>query len=427
MTIPRKRSLLVVGILVLLLLVLVRPSDEGVPYNDYFSALNDELRANGPARPVLVLDLDRLDSNLEVLQRHIRPPKAYRVVCKSLPSVALIEYILEKSGTNRAMVFHQPFINILAEEFPEIDLLLGKPMPVRAAEAFYDGLAPESAFDPARRLQWLIDSPARLEQYRRLARGRGLKMRINVEIDVGLHRGGLLRPEDLAPILEAIEGDPEHLAFAGFMGYEAHAAHALPLVSSPARVLADVLARYRDFVEYGRERFPGLFDDVLTLNGAGSKTYQLYGEDTLVNDLSAGSGLVLPIDFDVPSLTGHVPALFIAAPILKKSGGTHIPYIEFLSSLISLWNPNRAWTFFLYGGQWMAEPESPAGLKINGLYGQSSNQQIFNASGAVDADVDDYVFLRPRQSEAVMLQFGDILVVRGGKIVKQWPVFRQGG
>ena len=426
MTISRKWFWLVAGILGLLLLILTRPSDEGAPYDDYFAALNNELRANGPGLPVLVLDLDRLDRNMEVLQRHIRPPKAYRVVCKSLPSVDLIRYILAKAGTDRAMVFHQPFINILAAEFPGSDLLLGKPMPVRAAAAFYDRLSPESAFEPSRRLQWLIDSPARLEQYRRLARDRGLEMRINVEIDVGLHRGGVRRPEDLAPILEAIEKDPEHLAFAGFMGYEAHAAHALPLVSSPARVLADVLERYRAFVAYGRERFPRLFDGVLTLNGAGSKTYQLYDEDTLVNDLSAGSGLVMPTDFDGPTLADHVPALFIAAPILKKSHGTRIPTIEFLSPLIGLWDPNRAWTFFLYGGRWMAEPESPAGLKVNRLYGLSSNQQILNGSGAVDAGVDDHVFLRPTQSEAVMLQFGDLLVVRGGKIVDQWPVFRQG-
>ena len=39
--------------------------------------------------------------------------------------------------------------------------------------------------------------------------------------------------------------------------------------------------------------------------------------------------------------------------------------------------------------------------------------------------IDDYVFLRPTQSEAVMLQFGDLQVVRGGQIVDRWPVFTQ--
>jgi D-serine deaminase-like pyridoxal phosphate-dependent protein len=50
---------------------------------------------------------------------------------------------------------------------------------------------------------------------------------------------------------------------------------------------------------------------------------------------------------------------------------------------------------------------------------------MLNGSAAVELGVDDYVFLRPTQSEAVMLQFGDLVVVRGGAVVDHWPVFRQ--
>jgi len=412
-------------LLVLLLLAVLKPADEGAPYDPYFAALNKELKAGGPGRPVLVLDLDRLDRNLDVLMKHIKPPKSYRVVTKSLPSVDLIRYIFAKTGTSKAMVFHQPFINELAKEVPEADLLLGKPMPVRAVATFYDRLGPDTAFDQSRQIQWLVDSHDRLVQYLGLARERGLKLRINVEIDVGMHRGGLAEPESLEPILRSIREDPEHLEFAGFMGYEAHVAHAPPLLSSLRRALEDVLERYQAFVDFGRERFPALFAGGLTFNGAGSKTYQLYGGDTLVNDLAVGSGLVKPIDFDVPMLADHRPAMFIATPILKKTTGTLIPFIEFLSPLITWWNPNRAHTFFIYGGRWMAKTVSPGGLKLNRIYGLSSNQQILNGSGRIEAGVDDYVFLRPTQSEAVMLQFGGLIVLRAGRIVGYWPTFGQ--
>jgi D-serine deaminase-like pyridoxal phosphate-dependent protein len=33
------------------------------------------------------------------------------------------------------------------------------------------------------------------------------------------------------------------------------------------------------------------------------------------------------------------------------------------------------------------------------------------------------VFLRPNQSEALFLQFGDLLVYEDGKIVDRWPTF----
>jgi D-serine deaminase-like pyridoxal phosphate-dependent protein len=44
-------------------------------------------------------------------------------------------------------------------------------------------------------------------------------------------------------------------------------------------------------------------------------------------------------------------------------------------------------------------------------------------SASVDLHADDYVFLRPTQSEAVLLQFGDLLVYDGKEIVERWPTF----
>jgi D-serine deaminase-like pyridoxal phosphate-dependent protein len=41
--------------------------------------------------------------------------------------------------------------------------------------------------------------------------------------------------------------------------------------------------------------------------------------------------------------------------------------------------------------------------------------------------VDDHIFFRPTQSEFVMLQFGDLLVIDNNQIVDTWPVFQQTG
>jgi D-serine deaminase-like pyridoxal phosphate-dependent protein len=57
----------------------------------------------------------------------------------------------------------------------------------------------------------------------------------------------------------------------------------------------------------------------------------------------------------------------------------------------------------------------------------STNQEPVITSDSVDLAVDDYVFLRPTQSEHVMLQFGDLLALRGNEIVDHWPVFQQTG
>jgi D-serine deaminase-like pyridoxal phosphate-dependent protein len=381
------------------------------------------LRKSGPARPSLVLDLDRVDRNIDVLRASIRDPKHFRVVDKSLPSIPLLRHIFERARTNRVMSFHQPFMNQVATAFPGCDMLLGKPMPVRSAEQFYAELRGD--FDPDRQLQWLIDTPERLAEYRALAERLGRRMRINVEVDVGLHRGGVQDTATLERILAAIAADPGRLEFAGFMGYDPHVAKVPSWARSRDSLFAEAHAIYRRYVDYVKSRHPELWNDRVTLNGAGSPTYRLYEHDTLLDDLSVGSALVKPTDFDIDTLAPHVPALFIATPVLKVGSAARLPGLDALSRVLDWWNPNLAQTFFIYGGNWLAHPAAPPGLHNNGLFGRSSNQEMLNGSRSVVLAVDDFVFLRPTQSEAVMLQFGDLLVVRGGAIVDRWPVFAQ--
>ena len=401
----------------------LRPRDDGGGYDPYFRALNDLLKREGPARPVLILDLDRLDRNLDVVRRSIRPPKHFRVVAKSLPSIPLLRYVCERTGTKRVMSFHQPFLNQVAEQLADSDILLGKPQPVRSAAAFYAAL--RGNFDPSRQLQWLVDTPERLDEYLALAERLQQKMLINVEIDVGLHRGGVADTSTLDRLLAVIAAHPDRLELAGFMGYDPHVVKVPGWARRRASLIAEVRAAYRGYVEFARARYPQLWRDGMTLNGAGSPTYRLYEDDTLLNDLALGSALVKPTDFDIDTLEAHVPALFIATPVLKAGAATQLPGLDWLSRLLDWWNPNLARTFFVYGGYWMARPVAPAGLHTNPLFGRSSNQEMLNGSARVALGVDDYVFLRPTQSEAVMLQFGDILVVRGDAVVDHWAVLTQ--
>jgi hypothetical protein len=63
----------------------LRPTDDGAPYDEYFRALNEELKKNGPMRSCMVIDLDRMDRNLDrVTQTLRRGGKHYRIVEKSL-------------------------------------------------------------------------------------------------------------------------------------------------------------------------------------------------------------------------------------------------------------------------------------------------------------------------------------------------------
>ncbi len=399
-----------------------RPKDLGGPHDAYFSALNELLKTSGPGRPVMLIDLDRMNHNIDVLAGSVGPDRTYRVVVKSLPSVELVQHVMQRAGTRALMVFHQPFINAVAAAIPEADVLIGKPMPVAAAETFYRTFdtAANSAFDPSTQLQWLIDTPRRLAQYQSLAKRLGLRLKINFEIDVGLHRGGFPEPAAIDAVLQAIEEDPEHLVLGGFMGYEPHLTGLKATLKDPA--VQSVLSIYRGFIDRAKVR--GIDVDRLTLNGAGSHTLRIYEGDATMNDLSAGSGVVKPMDFDTFHLAENTPALFIGTPVLKRYDKLKLPGDPAIGKLLSAWDPNRRQLFFIYGGYWKARFVSPPGVP-EAIY-HSTNQEPVTTSHSVDLGVDDYMFLRPTQSEHVMLQFGDLLVVKDHEIVHRWPVFESG-
>jgi D-serine deaminase-like pyridoxal phosphate-dependent protein len=378
-----------------------------------FRALQAVLENLGEGIPRLLVDLDALDRNIGRLVA-MHPAERIRIVAKSLPSPELIAYVSNRLWGSalppRLMVFHLPFLIQLSRRFSAADVLMGKPLPTAAVRRFHQIVGAEAR----PRVQWLADNAARLEQLSALAETLSLRLNVSLEIDIGMHRGGVASAEELHRMLSFLRKRRRELRLCGFMGYDAHAAKAPPPLSTlkacrrSARLYAERLAQ-------ARADFADLEETPWCLNGAGSPTFSLHGETSPLNDFSIGSALVKPGGFDLPSLADFEPAAWIATPVLKRLAGVHIPFLEKLPS-------GGRDSLFIYGGRWMASPASPAGLRTHSLYGLSSNQQLLTVPAANSIGVDDFVFLRPDQSEAVLLQFGDLLAVRGGEPAADWPV-----
>jgi D-serine deaminase-like pyridoxal phosphate-dependent protein len=396
-----------------------RPSDKGGSYSSYFADMNRTLGEGGIDTPVLVIDLDILDRNIDRVVESVSttPSKNYRVVTKSIPSPQLVEYVSKRANTNSQMVFHRPFLQAMTQITPQADMLLGKPMPISAVEKFY--AEHNSDFDPAKQLQWLIDSKQKLQQYLSFAKDQGLTLLVNLELDVGLHRGGFEAGDALAAALTVIEENSQHLKFSGFMGYDAH------LMGIPQFLINGELAkakqRYQLCTQQLKDQFPTLVSNELYFNGAGSPTFRHYEGDDLLTEISAGSCLMKPTHYDLPILEDFEAACFIASPVLKRLPKVRIPALEWAEPLVKAWDKNQAQMYFCYSGNWLAEVESPPGIQPHFAY-VSSNQAGYTAPSSVNIDVDDFIFLRPTQSEAVLLQFGDLVLTRGNTIVDRWPV-----
>jgi len=402
-----------------------RPADQGeANHSAYFQSMSQSLHSHNVATPSLVVDKTIMGNNIQTLVRHLKSRFDYRIVAKSLPSIEMLKWTMAQADTQKLMVFHQPFLSLVANEIPQADVLMGKPMPIAAVETFYNDLVEKKTpFDSQTQLQWLLDSQHRLLQYAQLAKGIKQHLNINIELDIGLHRGGVNNDSELIAMLDIIEQN-EYLTFSGFMGYEPHIGK---VPGDPISHRDQAMDTYRNYVALAEKHLGRSVQD-LTLNAAGSPTYQYYNEGEAsawpMNELSSGSCLVKPSDFDLPTLADHQAAAFIASPVLKVLDETQIPGVTGLGKIMAMWNQNWQKTFFAYGGYWKANPISPKGLTLNPVYGRSSNQEMYNGSARVQLKQDDFIFLRPTQSEAVFLQFGDILVFEHGVLRDRWPVMR---
>lgn len=444
----RKHGKILVFLLlaVIALAVLTKPSAVEQRPSALFETMNATLKAHGPLSPRAVIELDGLNANIDRVRGRLGDHHALRIVTKSLPSFELLRHISERARTRRFMEFHGPFLPLLLEAFPQddTDVLFGKPVPVSTFEPALKKARPALQARFFKNVQWLVDSPETLREYLAFARrSGGLRgghpLRVNFEIDVGLHRGGFPTPEAMAAALRELKAAGSLARFSGFMGYDGHLTYVPSFLGFGSKMRAiksqhrKLVARYAAFIEAARQEAPELFAPdaaPLTFNGGGSRTYVLYGpEEKALNDIALGSAFLQPADFDDVTLTDHEPALFVAAPVLKKIRHAGIPFLGvWASKLWALWDPNREWGFFIYGGGWADEAFYPRGLSTNPLYAQFPNrnflpnQGLMNGSSQVPLSVGDFMFFRPVESDN-LFDFEEVTVTQGGRRPQIWRPF----
>ena len=427
-------GIVLVVVVLAVLVVVLKPRDRGGAYPPYFAMLNQTLKNARVGRARILIDQERLDHNLAVIHGNIPSPQHYRIVVKSIPCVELLRYIKARIGTNKFMVVHEPFLRVILENFePGIDILLGKPLPVFACEEFFNDIPAALSERAQKEIQWLVDTDVRMQEYLDFASQKGLTLRVSVELDIGLHRGGVDSFEQLDAILKIIQANPDRLIFSGYMGYDGHVAAAPGIFTSARQAalaeFAENMAVYQGYIEHGRQHFPKLFSGNLAFNSGGSSTYSLFGQAPFITDVGIGGAVLRPASYPALFLGDLQPAEFVATPMIKLWKGAVIPYIEGLAGFLRWWNPNDQCSFGIYGGSWAGAIVAPPELHAQMLTSTDpanenlvTNQSILNGSRKVGWGMGDFAFYYPKQSDA-MFQFEDILLIRDGRVTGCWKVF----
>lgn len=412
------------------ILILLKPRNRGGAHDGYFAAINDLLKKETDGTPKIFCDLDRLDRNIASVMKNIGSSERLRIVVKSLPCMSLIKYIMEKTGTKKLMCIHPPFIQAILNELGyDVDILMGKPVSVKTAANFFQNTGEREK--AARVIQWLVDTPERILEYRDLAKEMNLILRVNIELNIGLNRGGIDSIKTLDEMMEIIKSNPGTLNFTGFMGYEGHVPHVPPFggrITAIKKELGKTMECYLKYRRYSEKRFGEIYSKASTFNTGGSGTLRFYHDQFSEMEIATGGAFLRPACYPDVSMEGFVPALFIAAPVIKKPGPVRIPFVEFITPLLTWWNPNMLQSICVYGGGWAGRFISPEGVDplkmLNDPPNQNMlpNQSLLSISNSAPLSVGDYIFYWPQQSDA-MFQFNTCITIREGAITGEWKTF----
>lgn len=429
-----KLFILAILIIVAAYLLYVKPHKVRCTYTNYFAGMNTALKTTYGGESAGIIDLDRLDHNVDVVSHKLGNQFKLRLVAKSLPSLDLLNYLMLKAHTNRLMVFSEPFIAEILQNWnaDSLDILLGKPLPAEA-------LVRLSEIKGWNTINWLVDTKERLHEYLAFAKRKNTRIKISIEINVGLQRGGFETVQQLAAAVEIIKADSVHLELTGLMGYDGHVPF-VPFYINKDRAINKAFVKvqesYGAFVDELKKHYDIEFIRSLTFNSGGSRTYFYYPDYkdyTPVNDIAMGSGFLAPAEFPELQELGHMPALFLCSPILKKTESAKLPHAEKISPLVNRWNPNLKVSYFMLGGGWPGDLVAPKGIQRNPFWDQEGknysnllpNQSICSSSDENKLHVGDFVFSHAWEGDG-MLCFNRILLYRQSKITGNWKTYKGG-
>ena len=392
------------------------PPNLAYPDGAYFAQIASDLVAAGIGTPQVFVDMDRLDANVAEIASKVGAGR-WRIVEKSLPSLDLLDYISQKSGSQKFLVLHLPFLSGILGRFPNADVLVGKTHLAVAIRSFFQSQPQSSWAGIAKQVTFVVDSPKRLADLAQVASDLGVTLKLAVELDVGLRRSGVSTPADLAPLLTAFTQTPS-VQFAGFLGYDGHVPYAPgSTLDAVQGAWQDATNAYQSFVDVLTEQFPSLASSSLVMNSGGSATYPMYTSGP-VNDVAAGGGVLRPGDYPSWVIGALQPAIFIATPVFRVYPAPQLPFFTPDQSAAVLKGQQGV---TIYGGGWPAYFTYPNGIQGAPFtfdptdYPMVPNQGMVVAPAEAVISEDDWVFYHPRQSDA-LFQFEQILEVRGGRL-----------
>lgn len=371
--------------------------------------------------PLAALDLTTLRANTaDLIRRAGGTPvriASKSVRCRAVLEVAFGEGLTEGNGFRGIMAYSLREAIWLAGHGAR-DILMGYPTADRGALAELAGDA-----DLLARITLMVDDEAHLDLIRDAAGSAAVRARVCLDVDaslrvgpvhIGVRRSPLREPAEVAALAERAAS--RGFSVVGVMFYEAQIA-GLPdssaLIRWMKRASASELATRRSRVVEAVEKAVGALEIV---NSGGTGSLEVSSADSVVTEVTAGSGLYVPTLFDRYLAFRPRPALYFALSAARKP------------------TPKIA---TLFGGGYIASgpagksrvpsPVWPAGLSLLRNEGAGEVQTPVTGRAAADTAIGDRVWFRHAKAGELCERFNEVHLIEADGSRTAVPTYRGEG
>ena len=377
------------------------------------------LGLDDPATPMVVVDLDAFEANAGDLARRAGG-KPVRVASKSLRVPGLLQRALAVPGFRGVLSYSLREALWLVRQGISDDVVMGYPTVDRGA--LRDLLIDDQA---RAQITLMVDDPAQLavvEACTSSVNG----VRVAIDIDAGLKLGRSHVGPKRSPLHESVEVVSfanqvvnRGFSLVGVMTYEGQVAGVpddVPHQKARSLVVRKLKTASLAQLEERRTEIAAGLSTVVDLefwNAGGSGSVESSVADSVVTEVAAGSGLLVPGLFDHYESFEPRPAAFFGVPVVRRPGGGLVTVAGggFVASGAS-------------GKDRLPIPWAPPDLHLTGLEGAGEVQTPLTGSGARLLQIGDWVWFRHAKSGELAEHTNQVHLLAGDAISESVPTYR---
>ena len=249
-----------------------------------------------------------------------------------------------------------------------------------------------------------VDSATNIRELDRAAAAAGKRLRVVIEVDIGMHRAGVLPGQPAVDVASTVAAAPG-LRLAGVFGWEGQTVK----IADPAEKQKAVAASVGLLVETAEAcRAAGLPIDIVSCGGTG--TYQHTARLPGITELQAGGGIFCDVYYHDVMHVDHDFALTVMTTVTSRPTATRIICDAGKKTMSTDAAPPR--------------PCTPDAVKSMGFSAEHTTIEL--AEPNTELNVGDKLEFIVGYSDTTTMLHEELFAIRHGMVEQVWPILGRG-